>query len=276
MTRIAGALLAFERPHYLRQTLNSLEECIEKENIDWYLFQDGIKNKFSGRKAANKMDVNISFNILRQSDLPNKKIVKNEYNLSIPLQVDKVFSLFDEGYDLVMFFENDVIVSKYSLRLNRLIMEQYPDCIPTLYTNRSVDDIEDIESNLDILMRSDRASFHTFSMRKEQFDEIREGWREFIELIDGVDYAMRNHEYIRNELGTRHSSNDSLLQKLLLDAGYFRVRPLISRAQYIGMEGFHSSVENFQRQFEGSIGKLEYKKDAEIDEFRLHERSTYQ
>lgn len=276
MTDIAACLIAFERPHYLRETIKSLEALEDKNEVDWFIFQDGAVNKFSGRRVAKDRDVEIANNILQNADLPNKYIERADYNLGIPLQVDSVFDTLRGGYDMVMFFEDDVVVSRYSIRLNKAIVEQYPDSIPTLYTNRSIDSLDSVEDNLDILMESETASFHTFAMTREVFKDIEEEWNRFIEVMRGRDYEIRNHKEVRKIMGTQRSSTDSLLQKALLEEGYYRVRPLVSRALYIGMEGIHSRVENYQRQFEGNVGEIHYEQDADPPEFRLHERSRYQ
>lgn len=276
MTREAACMIAMARPHYLRDTLEGLESCSRKDEIDWYIFQDGIINEFSGRQVAREEDADTARKLINKADLPNKTIEVNKTNLGVPLQLDKVFRLFDEEYDLIHFFESDVVVSKHALSLHRRIIEKFPDSVPTLYHNRSVDDLDRIEDNLDIMLKSDRTSFHTFSMWEQTFRDIEDRWDDFVEFMYGTDYMLRDHESIKEKFGTRHSSNDSILTELLIDKGYYRIRPLVSRALYIGMEGIHSSTENYQEQFEGNIGQIDYEQDKDLSGFRLRPREEYQ
>ena len=49
---IGIALIAFDRPQYMRRLLASLEQQTDLEGVTVHLFQDGPINAFSGRKAG--------------------------------------------------------------------------------------------------------------------------------------------------------------------------------------------------------------------------------
>lgn len=272
MTDIAACLLAFERPHYLRETVKSLENLEEKDTVDWYIFQDGAYNPHTDRMLAKERDVEISHRILERADLPNKTIHVNVENRGIPNQYYRMFQLLDE-YDAIIGFEDDIVVSKYGLILKKRLMESFRECIPTLYTNRSIGGMDNIEPKLEVMVKNyTGSSYHTFGIWDYMYRDIKDRYEDYIEIVGDIDYETRPHDKIKNEFNSEVSSNDAVMQRLFAENGYFRLMPYISRAMYIGMEGQHSNPKNFTRDFEGNLGKLEYERDRTLSLFTVEIR----
>lgn len=268
MVNIAACLLTFDRPHYLRDSIERLEMQTEKDEVDWYLFQDGAYNPYSETQVAKQRDIDICYKILQNADLPNKEIIQNEHNKGIALQYASVLELLDGEYDAVVTFEDDVLVSRYALRLSRVIMMNFPQHVPTIYSSPERMEVDDIDDNLDLLIRCRTAAFHTAAITSRIYEHIKDRYRDYIDMISEVDYRMRDHERIKDEFGSRVSSHDSVFNKLLVDFGYERIKPAVTRAIYIGMEGLHHSSDSFMDEHRYSSSDTDYEVDRHIINFR--------
>jgi hypothetical protein len=120
--KIAGAIICFDKYDYTLQAVRSLEKSVEAENIDWYVFQDGMTNPLTGISYAEEKKLDLVRTIFNTSTLPIKHFEQSVGNGSIPQQKYKAHQVFEMGdYDTVFFFEDDLVVSKYYLRLLRIM-----------------------------------------------------------------------------------------------------------------------------------------------------------
>jgi len=268
MDKIAAILLTFDRPHYLRHTVERLEQLEHKEDVDWILLQDGQYNPHSGRVAAEERDIKICHNILKKADLPNKEIIQSSHNRGIALQYARAMEFLNGDYDAIFTFEDDVLVSKHTIRLNRVMMRNYPQHVPTVYSRPDRTEVDNTYDNLDVLIRCKTAAFHTTAISSRIYEHIRDRYREYISMVSEVDYRLRNHDKIKEEFGSRLSSHDSVVNKILSDHGYGRVRPLVTRAIYIGQEGEHYSSDAFVNRHRYDSSTIDYEIDDKINNFR--------
>lgn len=276
---IAGVAFTFARHFHTYQFLKSLQRCEEIEDIDWIFMQDGAVNLYSGERVATKdEDIERSIRILENFDIPNKDIRVNQYNIGVGLQVDKMFSLFDEGYDLILFFENDIRLSKYSIKIFKILMEQFDNSVSSIYRKIRTSDIQNYKDKLDIAVEvkepkySSPLNLHTFGIWEEEFRKIEDGWNRYTDIINAVDYRRRPRERIEEEFNAKAGSTDWVVKSLLQDAGVRGVLPLISRASYMGVEGIHSHKEGYYNKLghgHGTEGYIEHEEDKDISRFRL-------
>ena len=108
------AILSFNRPDYLDQTLRSLaaqsEESLAGREI--HLFQDGMFNKFSGQTYGTEKTV--LNNIALFSRLfPSGHAHVQELNLGIALQFDFIERYLFESreFEAAIFLEDDMVLS---------------------------------------------------------------------------------------------------------------------------------------------------------------------
>lgn len=273
---IAGAVLTFDRPEYTYKFINSLENCVNTEDVDWIFFQDGAVNKFSGDRVANDNKIKINKNILETADLENKEIRENEYNISIALQRDVMFNLYDEGYDLILHFENDIILGKYSIRLLKLMMQQFDDSIMSVYRGKSFNKISNPKENLDVVIQPNNCGetffLYTIGIWKSSFRKFEDDWRRYIELIGDIDYRNRPSKLSDENFGGIDAASDAVIRYLATQYNIKKLNLAVSRASYIGMEGTGFDTANYLNNWDhGSEGPLEFEADKEIDEFYLQQ-----
>lgn len=262
--KVAGCILTLARPQYLRKSIESIESCKGKEKLDWYIFQDGGYNKHSDSEIVpNEREMNIAHKILKKSDLPNKIISRNEYNAGIAKQYAKVFGLLDKEYDAVISFEDDIVVGENSINMMLYFLNKYPDYVPTVCSRP---DKVDVENEIDTLIECKSATFNVIGMSENIYRSIEPRYDEYISMVNGIDYRERNHNRIKESFGSRLSSHDSVVNKLISDEGYNRLKPSLTRAVNIGMHGLHHSPKDFMEQHRYESGTITYEDDIKLME----------
>jgi len=111
---IACAVFSYNRPEYLERVLRSLVRNEGVRDCDWFFFQDGGKNEEDWKKVRKCAGL-----------LEGSNLEVNSKNVGIAKQKRKAHKLFND-YDRVVFFEDDMVVSKYYLRVIRQISEEFP------------------------------------------------------------------------------------------------------------------------------------------------------
>lgn len=266
--------MTFNRPHYSYKFINSLEKCTNINNMDWIILQDGAVNKFSNKRYATNDQMEQNLKIMKSANLPNKQIRKNDYNLSIALQRDKMFDLFNEGYDLILQFEDDIILGKYAVRIFKLMMNQFDNSCSSIYREKSYNDIINVEDKKDLTYNEIKWDkiwcMFTFGIWEKEFRKIESKWNEYINIVNNVDYRNRDHELINNTFNTPSSGSDAVIQFSMKTKNIKKLNPAISRAKYIGMDGVHYSPDSYMNKHEhGREGPLEFEEDKNIKKFRL-------
>ena len=105
-------IIAFNRPHYFKRLIESLEKNAESQTLPFYFILDG------GPRAKQKENVDI----INQSSIKHKEIILRGRNYGYAKTViDTYRFMFDWcGFKKIIFFEEDLTVSPYyiSLTLN--------------------------------------------------------------------------------------------------------------------------------------------------------------
>ena len=74
--------MCFKRPDYLEETITSLENAEEANEVNWYVFQDGAENKLTGEIYATQEELDSVSKIINNSTLPIKEFIQQENNIS--------------------------------------------------------------------------------------------------------------------------------------------------------------------------------------------------
>ena len=101
---VAVAVIAYNRPHYLKQLLESLEKNPESQTLPFFFFLDGGPKS---TQAANQ-------ELIQNSSIQHKQVIQREMNYGCPKNhIDAKRFVFDQcGFETVIFMEEDVQVSK--------------------------------------------------------------------------------------------------------------------------------------------------------------------
>ena len=258
---IAGTIFTFRRHKYLKRTVKSLEKANKNRDVDWYAFVDGPVNKITGVQYAKQKEIDKCVKILENSKLPIKKIFKSEYNICIDGQKNKSFQLYDD-YDLIYFFEDDLLVSPHYLKLLYIACFQFPEHMILMnkhFNNGPLDTLE--ECNIARVWGS--------AMTRRLYHKIKDGWKEWYARAQTVDYRAGRRE--RAKVLSTWLTHDVALTNLTRKYGNGKLWPCNTRGHYIGKKGdiaytdFLWKKNNMADQPKNYI----YKSDANLDRFKV-------
>lgn len=272
--KIACAVLCFNRPDYLKQTLDSLMSAKESNSFDWWIFQDGIINDVSGHVYTEKEEHDEVTKLAKEVNFPNKRFVKQLYNLA-PARLryiiyHRIFECSD--YDAVFVFEDDMIVGKDYLVLLRKMMNQFPNHIGILYTEKSV---KNPQKKLSFLKEIVSARLWGHYMTRATWDKIKKDYKKYYESMCKIDYHQRRNpdHAVRENMPDEAPwvMDDVIVNRLCEKYGVLKLRPLVSRAKYIGKFGM-VAFKN-PGYFEENVGTqsdvLQYPEDSKLKKFYI-------
>lgn len=165
----AVAIVAFNRPIYLKQLLDSLEMNPESQTIPFFFFLDG------GPKSTQ----NENIGLIEKSKIKNKEIVIRDVNYGCPKNhIDSKRFLFDFcGYEKVIVIEEDIVVSKNYIRsllgLHKWAKNTYANVgIVQMWTECFLSPLEKLQSLKEVRETDPFYSLVTYCMDKELWDAI--------------------------------------------------------------------------------------------------------
>lgn len=224
--RIGAALFTFAKPDVTKKVIESilLNRRMNYE-IDWYVFHDGAVNDISGLRYAEDSTVARTLEIVKNSKLPYKNLTINEYNEGIARQKHRAHQLF-ENYDLVYFFEDDLLLGNYYLRLLKILAESFPNQVGTLHKH-----FNNGPHNL-VYPCTGEARLWGYCMPRQVYGKIEVAWNKYYNRIKNMDYIGRKMYGVKR--APRHDIN---LSRIIQDAGSTKLWPYITRARNIGQNG---------------------------------------
>lgn len=262
--KIGAALFAFKRPDYLRQVLTALEENEEAYNIEWHGFVDGPINLISGNRYATDKEVAAVAALMENSKLPFVDVYRNEDNRCIARQKYAAFKLY-KYYDLMYFFEDDLVVSPYYCRLLRIAAQRFPNYMILMNTHRN------ISGELNMLERCGIARIWGSAMSRPLYLRIANAYEEWHKGISQIDYILRSSLNLR-QYGIKVNSHDVALTQMVRRFGAGKLWPVKTRARYIGRKGniaYRTDRTWFKKGMDKQPEKFHYPSDAKLRRFRL-------
>jgi len=281
--RTALLLIGFNRVDYFDQTLTSLEANPEAHGCDLHIYLDG------GPKA-NQTSLRER---IAASTFDGITVVAREENWGIGRHLtDARRTLFDEkGYDRVILFEDDMVLAPSYVSTVLNIMDwatPYNDIGTVMAYTINKDTAEEQASQVDQVVATNR-HFWGYGMAKPVWDDIKATLYAFEErYLQGVSYGERAHRSIRwrfiRSIAKRGSmpkdgtpllppsvrsapfssmpfgcptSQDAITALALWHHGYGRITTRVSRARYVGQQGFSFSPEVFEKMGFGDQNTLD-------------------
>ena len=262
----AGTILCFDRYEYTKQLVESLERCVGVEDVDWYVFQDGTTNPLSGIDYAEEEDLDKVKEIFDRTTLNIVKFERSSFNGSIPRQKWKAHKVFDLGYETVFFFEDDLVVSKYYIRLLKIMAKQYPNDVGSLFSLGT-------GKNLGKARVVGGARLWGYYMNKGLYYKIKEQYDFYYSQIKKVDYNSRwLFEHVRKEMSTPFGRmHDVCLSRLIRHAGGKKRASIVTRATYIGRKGnlaYRTDRTWHKKGMHNQPKTIEHLKDAKLKRFK--------
>jgi len=268
--KIACALFAYNRPHYLKPVLKSIIGNTHFDKVDWYIIQDSpeyiMPNKEKSVIKEHIKPVKESTEILKDfSNYKNVKALKiNLINQGIPRNKSMVHDLVIKGgYDAVIFFEDDLIVSRYYIRLLTELFSQFPKYIISGSDLTKGEQFENPKLN-----EIARFNCHWWGyiMGIDVIEMLQPHLQEYINVI-GPCYPKRPHEFIRKKFGIHVTSHDGFIEKVTKDYGIQRLNFCLPRSRYIGAVGVHSKQSMYEGAGFNNFKDFEFEEDATLTDF---------
>lgn len=289
---LAVVIYSFKRKRYLAQLIKSLEENTHLQNTHFYFFQDGTINEFSKLRYAKDQEIEDCIELFERADLPNKKMIIREKNVGFCLSAPRArkFIFRKKGYKHALFLENDLILSKYYLRLIKLLLRQFKN-------NQGVGTVQCIGSSqgrrmsksekLDHLkdLTTGDPHFLAWATWREKWKRMREYFLKYYDLIKNRDCRFPNRWKIKkffDSHGFRWESaggQDKAMAFARFKAGMFALNTVVNRIKYIGKKSsFRDTETEEQEEIKWYNMKLdEFKEDKSLEEFEdINEQKLWQ
>ena len=281
--RTALLLIGFNRVDYFDETLTSLEANPEAHDCDLHVYLDGGPK--ANQEALRKR--------IDSSSFENITVVARDENWGIGRHlIDARRRLFDQqNYDRVLLFEDDMVLapSYVATLLNMMDWSMDYNDIGTVMAYNINHDAADIQASQTNEVIATNRHFWGYGMAKSVWDDIKSVVYEFEQrYLTDVAYADRSHRSIRwrfirsvAKKGRIERPGNSLVPESILTApfstfpykcptsqdaitalalwrhGYARLTTRVSRAKYVGQEGFSFSPEMFEKMGFGEQNTLE-------------------
>jgi hypothetical protein len=246
------AILAFNRPDYLDQTLRSLaaqaEESLAGREI--HLFQDGMFNEFSGRSyGVEEMALN---NLALFGRLfPSGHVHRQERNLGIALHFDFIerYLFESRSFEAAIFLEDDLMLNPlYLMVIDRMLAETMSNesigCVAA-YGNRRATLAEQMLNPSKIVSMENRWAF---GLTKRQWLCQRPFMDQYLAFISRMDYALRDHDkiidwFISTGYLPSVTSQDGAKDVAMYLSGAAKFMTYCCYGKYIGKLGVHCNEE---------------------------------
>ena len=244
MNKVACALFVFDRPGYLSQVLASLEAQTFKD-VDWFVFVDG---NYVGDKVIG--DIHGRLKCIQQlftSKINFKGSFVFEDNRGMGKQKLASHQLYKD-YDTVLFFEDDMVLSKHYIEVLLQMKKEYPEyafisaCDRPMLTEEKLKDqpltkvIGGEVGNL--------CHFWGYYLSKEAVEMLQVPLEEYCTMV-GENYRERPELKIKEAYGVKQTSHDGILNLFLDKSNFKRISLKIPRGRYIGELGMHCTPQIF-------------------------------
>jgi hypothetical protein len=248
------AIMSFNRPHFLAETLQSLVEQDrgEFEHREVHLFQDGAVNRWSRMRYAEQKDIDACIELFKAA-FPKGRVHYTGDNIGICENFCRAEEHFfhDNDFPTAWFFEDDMILSPVYFRMMERL-ERYANSVPRVayfsaYGNYYASQ-EEVAANLREIIPLDH--HWAFGLQRDAWLRMRKGLEGYYALVRGKDYARRYHREIydyfaRSGSVPRGSSQDAAKSWVCARLGLLRLRTFAPFARYTGTQGAHMTQAKF-------------------------------
>jgi len=237
---IGVAVVGMDRPHYLRRTLAGLAQQRDAPPFEVHLWLDGAVNEWSGRVVGKASGIDACADVFKRAGLPRGRTFRQIRNIGIGLHQWKATEWMCQRYERVLMLEDDVVLSPHWLRLLDVLFEQFEGRDDVFGFCPGFKRLAPGEGTL--LWRDEHWWAEGFTATA--WHRARPYYRDYLNIIQGVDYAQRNHDAIRvlfarHDWGNPSTSQDSGKDLAIHRSGQRRVVCGVHRALGIGRTGVH-------------------------------------
>lgn len=241
------AIIAWNRPDYLRWLLHSLENQELAPSAEYHLFLDGP------RIVENRPLIDRCKRLFDISTLPGKTLHQRKKNVSIAINQFEAREFMSAKYDHFVMLEDDITLSKYALRTLYLLKDYISDDVFSVgHTFLRRCKKGEIKANLDRAIRVERMHWWMELYSSKNWIKIKPHFLEYYKLVEKINYRHRNHKLIQNFFKENgfdeiRTSQDAGMDYALHKAGMARISPVVNRGLYLGANGVHFKQELYDQ-----------------------------
>jgi hypothetical protein len=249
------AIMSFNRPDYLRRTLESLKfqahDAIAAHEL--HLFQDGAVNRWTRIRYAQQANIDACLAIFREI-FPEGRVHYDGDNIGICENFCRAEDFFfaQQQAETTWFFEDDMVLSSaYFAMMEKL--QAFAEQTPQLaYFSAYGDYYASEDDRLQHRRELIQLDHHwAFGLRREAWLRMQPELKDYYALVRGQDYQRRNHRavyelFARSGMVPRGSSQDAAKTWVCARLGLARLRTFIPFARYIGRRGAHMTPEKYK------------------------------
>lgn len=271
--KLGIAIISYNRPHYLRQLLVSLEHQSRLTQTDVHLFQDGARLQSDRHKVRECVEL---FDL---THLTVKHKHVRTRNVGIAVNQFEALELMFKTYDYVMILEDDVILSNHYLKLIRVLIGQcfsMPQVFSLSLNFLRQCEKSKISDNLNKIYLTNRVHWWAEVFSKHNWTLARPYFLEYYELVKDANYLLRDHKAIRELFASkgfeeRNTSQDAGKDYAVFRLGMSRINTVVNRGMYIGIEGTHFDQKKADPYKFGEQVPFYFEDDRDLTEFELCE-----
>lgn len=285
--RLGIGLISFDRPHYFRRMLDSLE----RQNLrqaDVHLFQDGSVNRFSGRVAGERKNIEECISLFRKTQYPVKVEHIRPRNIGNGINQFEAVEYLASHYSYFLIIEDDVVLGRDYLRLIRVMMDflEREEVFSVSLNFKRLCGLKEINDNLDRAVFTEverdiednvivtKTHWWAECISSAKWRRARRFFMQYYSFISQLDYRFRPHGLIRkffftNGLKVPQTSQDAGKNFALMKCGFRRVTSVVNRGLYIGERGMHFRPELYKRYGFGEMLPYEFDSDCKLSKFIL-------
>jgi hypothetical protein len=273
---IGVLVIAYNRPHYFEEVLNSLAQTPESKTLPFFFVLDGGPNATQTENIA----------LIEKSGIKQKEIIARPYNYDCGKNViDAKRFMFDWcGFDKVIIFEDDMVISPQYitllLNLYHWAQAEYDNVGVVQCINHCYMDRETKKAHLDLVEEGRYDQWWAYCMDKKAHDATKDllytyeekfliNWPQDIlngpALAEWMDYHLHAYESKKHERmypavkdyksyfekrietlkvrQTMRRGQDIESQFALFKAGYVKITTVVNRSRNIGKTGFWFTPE---------------------------------
>lgn len=267
------AILSHNRPHYLKQVLDSVKEQTYQD-FEIFLFQDGVVNAYSWRKTAYYNDVFDCVTTFKEM-FPASSVYESEGNIGICENWRKAeHTMFiNKGFNEVLFLEDDLVLSKHYFQTIANMFDTFRDD-PSIGMFNAYGECKEQDSPI-TTMKS-MGHLWSYGTTKKSWERRQEFFNKYYEIVSGKDYAYRPvdkiyklyNDYSANT-NVAHSQDGAKCIAMML-CGQINISPSCNLAKYIGAKGFHATPEFYNSR---GFGEMPVYEDGPLTDFKINKES---
>jgi len=265
MKKFGIGILSFNRPVYLRATLQGLKSN-DLTDCDVWLFQDGAVCEFTGAVRANQADLDECVKAFKESGFSN--VVRHEYNISIARNRLALLQCLSADYSIFMQLEDDVVMARHCVQIMRHLLEQFAD---KQDMGMIVSGLMDIADNDSLCLYREQLHISCFATRREWFAPVLVRFLQYCEAIGGQEYPAHNWiPEAKALIGSKlPPSSDGGLSWAATVSGRLVWTLGRPRTRGIGVMGMHFRPEIYERLKLGEVVLRDYEGETEVEWQRI-------